>query len=454
MLVSPINLTAPPSVPRKCRFTSPQSSDPGLSHYLVNDVPSGVEHLGLSPYVSRADGSDLYSNTSADGWRSWVAQDGFVLSNHQSQTHSAAVIKSHGHAAYGSGGHLIPKSLHHGSRQPIDPGVGCAINTFAALGYQSDSQYTEPTDDMFSRCSAVASSISLSEAYDHSPNLDRATTPYAPLQSRVKHLRHRTGSNTNSMRPLRNGVDILEGSSPPSYDRNLHSQADGWASPTANLVDHTSSERLQTDNPCYPRIGPAVRHSHYGLHHVADITDLDLMGEHPSQMVADQRWARTLAAKMPLEDTPPHLFARTPPRGHSPLLPLLVIDRTFLSPSYSSLPLSGSNPREPVQSLTKTFSSSIVPRKRSIPATSTDSLSTLSPSITSPGSVKSYGSMDSVEVCPHCCFVSRGKKRSDRKSNLKRHIRDKHTRTEEARPMCPEINCGKTFERSDYVLRH
>ncbi len=79
------------------------------------------------------------------------------------------------------------------------------------------------------------------------------------------------------------------------------------------------------------------------------------------------------------------------------------------------------------------------------------------PSLLSHQSTASLGLFDDADgaVCQYCGEVaSRATKPNDRKSNVRRHIREKHKRSDGAKPQCPEPGCGKTFERSDYVLRH
>ena len=60
-----------------------------------------------------------------------------------------------------------------------------------------------------------------------------------------------------------------------------------------------------------------------------------------------------------------------------------------------------------------------------------------------------------LALCPSCGKIaSRATKRSNRASNLRRHIRERHGLTGIKIPLCPEPGCGKRFGRPSNVLRH
>ena len=88
-----------------------------------------------------------------------------------------------------------------------------------------------------------------------------------------------------------------------------------------------------------------------------------------------------------------------------------------------------------------------------------NSLLALGPSNTSEASSSNRRSSRSEDStipalqCPHCGkYVSRAKDLSHRKSNLARHIRTDHK--DVPRVICPEVDCDKSFKRSDALRKH
>lgn len=84
----------------------------------------------------------------------------------------------------------------------------------------------------------------------------------------------------------------------------------------------------------------------------------------------------------------------------------------------------------------------------------TDPGSSIAPSLLSQQVGRCGMSADGSINCPFCGWGSSAKSQGDRRSNVNRHIRQKHSRPEGARFECPEAGCLKTFARSDYVRRH
>ena len=128
-----------------------------------------------------------------------------------------------------------------------------------------------------------------------------------------------------------------------------------------------------------------------------------------------------------------------------------AVDENSIVPPYVALSI----PTPTARFITRSSDATISVRQRRQTFTSQGSLSTTPLILSSRQARLSHASSDDAAVCPYCGDVaSRATKINDRKSNLKRHIRDKHERVGGNKPMCPEPGCGKTFERSDYVLRH
>ena len=126
------------------------------------------------------------------------------------------------------------------------------------------------------------------------------------------------------------------------------------------------------------------------------------------------------------------------------------LDDDLPVPPYVALSIPTSTTSGTAQFLTRSSNQSLNVRQSTEQATSNGSLS---PSSGQPYlSNTSSGDVARCHICGE--IASRATKLNDRKSNLKRHIRDKHERAEGNKPMCLEPGCGKTFERSDYVLRH
>lgn len=449
--------TAAPSRPVKYRPASPQSFSPVFFQAFANNSHGVNSSSGSPPDVSQGVKANVHSNSPVDGGRPWVVQD-FGQPQYRSKPHPVAATQPPMFAADHSGRYPrafpTPTSRRSQGTMPSNLKHGFVNDEFAALGHQFLDQRTGTTSESSGLRTGSATSDPLS---GDASNLYGDTNPYVLAPWRADHPRCRSALAKGSIRLHNDDADTLGNSALFSYE--THIQSDGWACadgitpPTTTFVDHSSNERFQPDDLCHPRTGLSRCHPQYGLHHVAEIADSELVMDNPTMMDKGQWWTQPLAAQISLTNTPPPFFAQdTPCKQYRPF-PLSDIDRT-LSPPYSGLSLSSSNPEEPVRFLTKNFSNPIAPQDRLMPVTSIKSPSTALLSIMSRDSDTLHPSLEDTEVCPHCCFVSRAKKWSDRKSNLKRHIRDKHERAEEARPVCPEINCGKMFERSDYVLRH
>ena len=130
------------------------------------------------------------------------------------------------------------------------------------------------------------------------------------------------------------------------------------------------------------------------------------------------------------------------------------LNDNFLMPQIEEIPSSASSTEGYAPSLTRSSDNVTSPEQR-LP----NSFTSLVPLTTDPSSLFSRQTsqidnlLEDAAVCPYCeDFASRATRRRDRISNLKRHIRDTHEGG--SRPTCPEPGCGKTFKRSDYVLRH
>lgn len=405
---------------------------------------------GPPPDVSQAVNANVHSSSPVNGGGPCVAQE-FPLPQYQSPPYPVAATHPHVFAADDSDEYpgVSPTPTSRRSRGPMLSNLshGSVNDDLAALGHQFLNQHTGTMSNISGlRTGSTTSNPLRGEA----SNLYGAANPHALGQWRADY---------GSMRPRGDYADTLGSSTTFSQKQNADGLADGWAyadgitSPTTTFAEHTSNERFKLDDLCHPLTGSSGHHPHYGRHHVAEFADSDLVMDNPSMTDRGQWGTQPLATQSSLTNTPPHLFAQNTPRKQHRLLQLSDVEGTLSYP-YSGLSLSRPNPEEPVRFLTKNFSNPIVPQGRLMPVTSIDSPSTALPSMMPRGSDTSHPPVDGEEMCPYCPFVSRGKKPSDRKSNLNRHIRDKHERAEEAKPMCPEIGCGKTFERSDNVLRH
>ncbi|MCJ1261582.1 hypothetical protein MMC22_001447 [Lobaria immixta] len=81
---------------------------------------------------------------------------------------------------------------------------------------------------------------------------------------------------------------------------------------------------------------------------------------------------------------------------------------------------------------------------------------TLSPtevSLNSPVEVSSPMSNTGL-LCHKCGFVSNAKRDRDQRSNIERHMKTVHREPTADKLLCSEPGCGKTFSRSDNLLRH
>lgn len=57
-------------------------------------------------------------------------------------------------------------------------------------------------------------------------------------------------------------------------------------------------------------------------------------------------------------------------------------------------------------------------------------------------------------ICHKCGFVSNAKRDRDQRSNIERHMKTVHREPTADKFLCSESGCGKTFSRSDNLLRH
>ena len=139
--------------------------------------------------------------------------------------------------------------------------------------------------------------------------------------------------------------------------------------------------------------------------------------------------------------TSPHSFKRS--------------DSGLPLPQYDPPPFAAFTASDNTHVSTRSSIDPINAQRSTLTPTSTELPSTLTSMHSSRHIGSSQGSLADPAICPHCNqVVSRAVKPGDRLSNLNRHIRDKHKRAEGSKPTCPERGCGKTFERSDYVIRH
>ena len=131
-------------------------------------------------------------------------------------------------------------------------------------------------------------------------------------------------------------------------------------------------------------------------------------------------------------------------------------DNDYLQASFRGLPaIPVLSPKGKVQFQTRSSPTSSDPHRLPQRATPASSLSLPAPSPSSHQSHRSHDTIneDDAAICDICGEVaSRAKKPSDRRSNLRRHEREKHKRDGQPKPACDE--CGHTFERSDNVRRH
>lgn len=205
----------------------------------------------------------------------------------------------------------------------------------------------------------------------------------------------------------------------------------------------------------HPGARSSGRHPPYGLRHTTKAAESGPTVNSPTTMNTGQRWSQPMSTGTPLTNTSPNLFAQFNSWNQPRLLsPLDNIDRTFSSPPYSGLSLSSPILEEPVGISTQVSSNPIVPQDQVMPARAINPPSTALPPRRSRRHRPAQPPTDRVDVCPYCQWISKGKKPGNRKSNLKRHIRDTHERPEHAKPMCPEPGCGRTFGRGDNMLKH
>ena len=186
---------------------------------------------------------------------------------------------------------------------------------------------------------------------------------------------------------------------------------------------------IQRTNPPYP-----------GVRYDNGVTDLTSMTSHTS---------RHGLAELPLQTScglPGTLISPSHPQD----FPINLPSSRYEPPPFSAFTASGSTHVSTRSSIEPSHA-----HRATLTPTSTELPSTISSNLSVRQAGPSRASSDDPAVCPHCDhIVSRAAKRGDRLSNLNRHIRDKHKRAEGPKPVCPEPGCGKTFERSDYVIRH
>ena len=186
---------------------------------------------------------------------------------------------------------------------------------------------------------------------------------------------------------------------------------------------------------------------------------------HPSQSfptINSDRESRSIANQMHQTLAPQTSIVRSqrPLNGFSPSGRRTSALRFVEANEYAYVPSHGLpifpvlSPEGDPQFQTRSPRASSNPRRPLVKATPPSSMSVATPPLSSHQSHLSPNSIneDDAAICSICGKVaSRAKKPGDRKSNLQRHKREKHT-VGQPKHACDK--CGNTFERSENLRRH
>jgi len=390
------------------------------------------------PRIARGDYQSAHSNFSINGSRPFRTNAGTSPDHQQAFSQHATAAPSPGRAIP-----LAPTSLESSASSRCYKPDEAKHDPLTAVGGQFSYDHGALATGHFSQHhDGDLGNTSPGNSYA----LQRPLGPGFTISSGYLGFQH-----DRSGHPQSNLEDWVDSNTPRFYGQRLRN----WSynstleyGSTARAVDHscyTVQQQLESSKQVLSRSDLPIQQQHPQYHYHSDVGELNSLVPNPYR-----RGALPYIAQPPTSDLPIPWTSYGPSVGPKH-------NTSLLMPYYEAPPYSAFIPDERGRFWTTSSSEPISPQQIP-PHSKPNSLSSLRPpSLLSHQSTASLGSFDDADgaVCQYCGEVaSRATKPNDRKSNVRRHIREKHKRSDGAKPQCPEPGCGKTFERSDYVLRH